>query len=379
MNPIHSLLLGLLASAATATAAPPAPETLTVETLPAPQAHWVYVLDIAFANENDARVHVFDADSHKRLGQVDAGFYPALALPPDGKTLTVATTYYARGTRGARTDVVEFTDRSTLATTGEVVLPAKHVMSIPSYFSMGYSSDGKQLYVSYITPAASFGVIDPQKKRVLSEIDTAGCVLVIPWGQRRVSSICDGGQLMTVSLDATGHETARSRTDRFFDAETDPIFVQGVPARGGYVFLSFLGQVHEVDLTGAEPQVRGAWSLLSGAADRGWRPGGFQIGAIHPGLGRLFVAMHRGGEGTHKDGGTEIWVFDLKTHQRVARWALNRSQIDPVVAVQVSQDAHPVLFAATETGNLAVLDALSGQVRHVEKHLGQTPQFLVNP
>jgi methylamine dehydrogenase heavy chain len=63
-----------------------------------------------------------------------------------------------RGSRGARTDVVEFTDNSTLAVTHEIVLPPKRAMTIPTYFNLAYSADSRFLYVSYVTPAASFGV-----------------------------------------------------------------------------------------------------------------------------------------------------------------------------------------------------------------------------
>jgi methylamine dehydrogenase heavy chain len=50
-----------------------------------------------------------------------------------------------------------------------------------------------------------------------------------------------------------------------------------------------------------------------------------------------------------------------------------------VLAVQVSQDPAPILFAATDHSDVAVLDALSGRLRHVEKHLGQTPWMMLNP
>jgi methylamine dehydrogenase heavy chain len=89
--------------------------------------------------------------------------------------------------------------------------------------------------------------------------------------------------------------------------------------------------------------------------------------------------MHRGGEGTHKNGGTEIWVFDMKTHQRVARWPVASQKLSPVLAIQVSQDDAPLVFAATDHADVAVFDALTGQLRHVEKQLGQTPWLLMTP
>jgi methylamine dehydrogenase heavy chain len=381
--PRWAAALGLAVSSAAlcATPTPPPPlpaEHLTVEKLPARGPHWVYLVDYAFDNEIDSRVYLYDADVHRRLGQIDAGFLPGFALSPDGTMSVVATTYFARGGHGARTDVVEFTDTATLTTSREIVLPTKRLHAVPTLFNVAYSSDGRLLYVSYVTPAASFGVLDPARGTVLAEIDTAGCMLVIPSGANRVSSLCESGRLLTVTLDAQGHEAARSMSAPFFDADRDPVFVQGISTARGFAFLSFLGQVHEVDLTGAEPVFVPPWSLI-GSGEQGWRPGGEQVGAIHRALGKLFVQMHRGGEGTHKDGGSELWVFDLASHARLARWPLKAAGLKPVVALEVSQDATPVLFAATEAADLAIIDAGSGHIRHVERRLGQTPWQLLTP
>jgi len=361
-------------------AAPPLPtEHLTVEKLGPAKAHWVYVVDEAFFNETDARVDLFDGDSYRRLGQIDAGFNPGVNLSPDGSTTVVATTYFARGGHGARTDVVEFTDNSTLSLTGEIVLPPKRANTLPTYFNLAYSADSHFLYVAYVTPASSFGVLDPAKKTVLDEIDTAGCVLVIPSGPNRVSSLCESGRMLTVTLDADGHEASRALSEPFFDADTDPVFVQGVASKDGYLFLSFLGHVHEVDFSAPQPVFRAPWSIVTSAEKGHWRPGGQTVAALHRGLGRLYVPMHRGGEGSHKSGGTEIWVFDLKTHERLARWPLSAHKLAAVIAIQVSQDDAPIVFAATEKSDVAVFDALTGQLKHIEKQLGQTSWFFLNP
>jgi methylamine dehydrogenase heavy chain len=377
----RAVLLSLATSPLLAATPPPLPtEHLTATTLAPNTPHRIYVLDEAFMNEIDARIHVFDGDTYRRLGQIDAGFNPGFNLSPDGKTTVVGATYFARGSRGTRTDVVEFTDNSTLAVTHEIVLPSKRAMTLPTYFNLGYSADSRFLYVSYVTPAASFGVLDPAKGTVLDEIDTAGCVLVIPSGPNRVSSICESGRLLTVTLNPDGQEASRAMSEPFFDADIDPIFVQGIPTTEGYTFLSFLGQVHPVDFSAAQPSFHPPWSLVTAAEKaQGWRPGGTQVGAIHRKSGKLFVPMHRGGEGTHKDPGTEIWVFDMKTHQRIARWPLQPRKLEKVLSVQVSQDDAPILFAATDHADVAVLDALTGEVRHVEKQLGQTPWLMINP
>jgi methylamine dehydrogenase heavy chain len=373
-------LLGAAACAAAATVPPPLPaEQLTVEQLGPQSPHWAYVVDEAFQNEIDARVYLFDGDSDRRLGQIGAGFYPGAILSPDGKTTAVATTYFSRGTRGERTDVVEFTDNATLEATGEIMLPPKRALTIPTIFNLAYSSDGRFLYVAYITPADSFGVLDPTRKKVLGEIGTAGCVLVIPWGRNQVSSLCESGRLLTVELDAQGREASRFLSQPFFDADKDPVFVQGIPTAKGYEFISFLGEVHDLDFTSGRPSAMAPWSLVD-ASDRGrWRPGGVQIGALHRGLGRLYVPMHRGGEGSHKEGGSEIWVFDNAHHVRIARWRVPSKSLGAVIAVAVTQDEHPLLFAATDSANLLVFDALTGKLHHVEKALGQTPWLILTP
>src|SRR5579883_180483 len=383
---IPSALLGLLGllGAASATQAAPVPpplpaEQLTVEQLAAQSPHWAYVVDEAFQNEIDSRVYLFDGDSYRRLGQIGAGFYPGAILSPDGKTTAVATTYFSRGTHGERTDVVEFTDNATLDVTGEVVLPPKRALTLPTIFNLAYSSDERFLYVAYITPATSFGVLDPARRKVLGEIDTAGCVLAIPWGRNQVSSLCESGRLLTVGLDDQGHEISRSLSRPFFDADKDPVFVQGIPTSNGYEFISFLGEVHDIDFTGGRPVAAAPWSLVD-ALDRGrWRPGGVQIAALHRALGRLYVPMHRGGEGSHKDGGTEIWVFDDTRHVRVARWRVPAKELGAVIAVQVTQDEHPLLFAATDNSCLLVFNGITGKLRHVEKALGQTPWVILTP
>jgi methylamine dehydrogenase heavy chain len=373
-------LFGVALATGAGAVPPPLPaEHLTVQSLPPRTPHWIFVFDESFENELDQRLHLFDGDTYHRLGQIDAGFGPGIAFSPDGGTTAVATTYFSRGSRGDRTDVVEFTDNRTLAVTGEIVLPPKRAQLFIPMYTLAYSADGHFLYAAYITPATSFAVLDPVQRKLLGEIDTAGCTMVIPSGPDRVSSLCESGRLLTVRLDAQGHEAARSMSEPFFNADTDPVFVQAIPTNEGYVFLSFLGAVHAVDLRGPQPQFAEPWSLVSDADKGVWRPGAEQVGAIHRGLGRLYVPMHRGGEGTHKDGGTEIWVFDLASHHRLARWPLPGARLTRILGVQVTQDDTPLLFAATESAQIAVVDARSGQVRHVEQHLGQTPWVLFSP
>lgn len=373
-------LLLSLAATATAGAAPPLPaEHLEVARLPAPSPHWIWIFDEALYNETDARLYLYDGDAHRELGQVDAGYYPAFSLSPDGRTTAVATTYYSRGSHGTRTDVVEYTDNATLALTGEVVLPPHRAQTLPTLYNSGYSADARFLYVTNLTPAASFTVVDVAKGAVVGDVDTDGCVMVIPSAARRVSSLCETGRLLSITLDESGKEAARSVSPPFFSVDKDPIFVQGIPTATGVLFLSFLGDAYGVDLAGAEPKFATPWPLVTGAERGHWRPGGAQVGAYHKRAARLYVPMHPGGPGTHKVGGTEIWVYDAAAHRRSARWRVDAARYGAVLAVQVTQDEHPLLFALTENAALLVMDAATGRLEHVEAKMGQTPWYLINP
>lgn len=354
------------------------PDQLTVEKLPAPGPRWFHVVDVNFTSMTDARVHLFDGDARRRLGQINAGFAPAVTLSPDGLTTAVATTYFSRGAKGERTDVVEFTDNRTLEPPTEIVLPPKHAQNVPTQYNLNWGSDGRFLFVANITPATSISVVDAQARRFVGEIDTAGCVLAFPAGPRRVASLCESGKALVVDIDDEGRETGRRLSARFFDADRDPIFVSGERTATGMAFVSFAGSVHEADFAATEPAFKASWSFVTDAERRqGWRPGGLQPMAVHRATNRLYVAMHKGRPGSHKDPATEIWVVDLGTKQRVARWKLADRKIDPVHAVQVSQDAGPLLGAITVTSDLVLMDARTGRPRHVEKAVGVTSSLLL--
>ena len=74
-----------------------------------------------------------------------------------------------------------------------------------------------------------------------------------------------------------------------------------------------------------------------------------------------------------------MWVFDLKSHQRIARWGLGSPKLKPIVSIQVSQDEQPLVFAATYDADFAVYDGLTGKLKHIEKQLGETPWLIYNP
>ena len=375
-----ALLTAWIAGAAT-TPPPPLPaEHLTVATLPERSPHWVFGYDSSVSNETDYRIYVYDGDQHRDLGQLDVGYYAGFALSPDHRTTAIATTYFSRGGHGTRTDVVEFWDNTTLALLpGEILLQSKRAQTLPSLYNVHYSADQHFLYVTNLTPAASYSVVDLAKRAVVAEVDTDGCVLVIPSAPRRVSSLCENGRLLTVTIDDTGHESSRTVSAPFFNVDKDPIFVQGIPTAKGVTFLSFLGDVYAVDLSGPEPAFAAPWPIVTAAERDRWRPGGTQPAALHEHLGRLYVVMHKGGEGSHKQAGSEIWVVDVASHRRLARYPVDVAKYGGAISVQPSQDDRPLLFVATENSSLLIMDALTGRLQYAEPKLGQTCCYLINP
>ena len=383
MRILQSLLVGIamlgMAGSVAAQTKPPLPaEQVSVNRLPAQGPHWVYIFDEALNNEIDARVVLFDADSHRTLGQIDVGYWANIALSPDGKTTAAVTTYWSRGSRGIRTDVIEFTDNATLSVSGEVVLQPKRLQGPITPFNASFSPDQALFYVSNLTPASSITPVDLRQKTLLPEIDTDGCVLAMATGLRQVSSLCESGRLLSVTLNEAGHETARALSEPFFDVDKDPVFVQGVQHGSQLWFVSFLGDIYGVNFATGAAHFDAVWPLVSPALRGQWRPGGTQTIAVQPYTQRLYVAMHKGGEGTHKIGGSEVWAFDLKTHRRVGRFLIS-PQLGAVGALQVSQDADPRLYVATDRSNFLVLDPATGKILHVEPKIAQSPWYLFNP
>jgi methylamine dehydrogenase heavy chain len=115
-----------------------------------------------------------------------------------------------------------------------------------------------------------------------------------------------------VTLDDDGHESARVRSQAFFDPKADPVTEKAVRYGNKWVFVSFDGIVHTVDVSGPDVRFEEPWPLLSTADhEQSWRIGGMQHLAVHQRSGRLYALVHRGGPDTHKEPGEEVWIYDL--------------------------------------------------------------------
>ncbi len=350
--------------------------------------HWFWASDLALH-----RTALFDADAGELLGTISSGtagvgfvIFPLFAAGQ--REIYLPETYFSRGVRGDRTDVVTVYDGRTLAPTAEIPLPPKRAEYFPGNAANALSDDGRFLAVFNLTPMASLSIVDVQARRFVTEVSTPGCSLVYAAGPRRFFMLCANGAALTVDLDDAGTPTV-ARTEPFFDPQKDPLTEKAVRRGGEWLFVSFAGMIQPIDVTGPQLKVGERWPLLS-EADRSaaWRIGGAQHLAIHGPTGRLYGLVHRGPADTHKQAGTEVWVWDVGSHTRLqripvvspfasflgqqagiertswSRWALDKAVTNPGAdGILVTQDDHPVLLVgATTPPTITVHDAMSGAV-----------------
>ena len=339
--------------------------------------HWVLLQDGAFFHMLNGKVIVVDADSddpERRIkGMVDSSFIGQFYQSTSRPEFYIAETFYSRGTRGDRTDVITIVDKTSLTQVGEVVIPPKRISGMPTNYHL-QALDNERLLVAYnFTPATSVSVVDIVNREFLAEIPIPGCSLVYPTAGRAFASLCTDGTMIRVQLDDAGNQSSVSRTDVFFDANNDPLMEKPAIIDGIAYFPSFLGRVVPVDLSGDEIEVGDEWSLV-GDEEGGWRPGGIQVTGKDA-AGRLYVLMHpEGYEGSHKDPGVEIWVFDVGSGSRVDRIALEL----PAITFGVTIDDEPLLLTTNINLEVDVYDVASGEYQRTLSGTGAQTPFLIH-
>jgi methylamine dehydrogenase heavy chain len=369
-----ALGLTLASAATTARAADEEPAFGTQEDHPTrvlstPQPHWVYVLDPASIT---SKIWILDGDSLELKGTVDAGYSPNLVLSHDANAFYVTETFWSRGTRGDRTDVVTAYDPKTLSPTAEVILPAGRILIVPKKHDAQLTTDGRYLVSLNMNPGFSLSVVDVKENRYVGEVETGGCGLVFPTGAASVASLCPDGSFAHITFDGAGGARVEDG-EPFFDAENEPVFEHAALHRptGRGLFVSYDGWVYPVELNG-RPRVGQRWRL-QGQGEEDWRPGGWQVAAYHAPTNRLFVLMHEGGRWTHKQAGEEVWVFDAASGRRLERVELD----EEADCLGVTSDDQPLLFASSEEeASVQVYDATSYEHQDTKEDLGDSPCVL---
>jgi len=236
------LLTAMVQAAPPAQTPPELPaETLTVTSLAQAPTSRVYVADIAISHIADGRIRVFEATQGRFLGMVSTGFAGNFTLSTKSDELYVATTYYSRGTRGERTDVLEVHDTVHLAPKYEVILPPRHAQALNYRGLVRVTGSGRFVLVQNATPATSITVVDLSARQVVNEVPTPGCWGTLPAASgHRFSMLCGDGKVATVTLNDQGQVTDRQVSAKLFDADTDAWFHHAEQVGDRYWFVSFL-------------------------------------------------------------------------------------------------------------------------------------------
>jgi methylamine dehydrogenase heavy chain len=399
-------LVACLLAAAAPVDADVAPEELgQVARLPDRASdHWLWVPDRVLRHSI-----LLDGDSGKMLGAVDSGPQITPKAPLWSHTrneIYNVDTTYSRGHRGERHDYLVIYDSRTLEVKGEVEIPPKAADTGTGIALVGLLDGERFVVVLNQSPGASVSVIDVEARRVVGVVQTAGCAAVFPAGPTRFGMLCGDGTAITVHLTKNGELDRIVRSAAFFEVVEDPITEKGVRDGSIWWFASFGGLLYEVDFSGVAPVAKPPWPLFTdGELEDGWRIGGAQHLAYHPGTARLYSVVHRGGPGSHKDPGADIWVYDVAAKKKVDAFtapSLIVAFLGPqagfdaegtfgkvldfllpnlgVHSIAVTQDSQPLLFLRNaDLGAVGVLDALSGEhLRNIDE-TGLSGALLVIP
>jgi methylamine dehydrogenase heavy chain len=318
-------------------------ETIQIEVLPdhsGQQWFWTFGPGIPFASES--RAYLFDADG-ENLGQLNAGTWlTSLVFDELRDEILTVETYFSRGTRGTRSDQVVIYDPHTLQVKQEISIPPKRMEAVKSTGVATLSDDNRFLLVVNFTPAQSVSVVDLEKREFVTEIETPGCSVLYPAGNRDFYSICGNGGFMQIRLDDEGQVVFKKRHPPLFDPVND--FLTTAASRIGdtWYFVSFENNVRAITMTADGVGISKQWSLVTDEErEDNWRISGQHHTAAHKKSKRLFVLMHRGEAHTFEEPGEQVWVFDTLSGQRIKTIDLN----DVALSIAVSQDPEATLYS----------------------------------
>jgi len=336
--------LSLVLFVPTAQAQIPA-ETVGNETMAPPDDNW-------FISKSGRGGYIYDAETGEMHGLISlSNQTPAVEVSRERGEFYAAERYYSRGVRGDRTDIVTVYDFENLSPVAEIEIPQK-MEGQPIRRHAGLTGNGRYFLAFNMTPAQSVTVVDVENRTFVGEVSTPGCGIIMPVDDLAFMTICGDGMLQLIQLGADGTEANRVRGSQFFDVQDDPVFDRPEPTADGWWLISYEGKAFDVSVDGTDIEVSEGWDLLAG--DDQWRPGGRQFYSVHAPSGFAYVLMHEGGEFTHYQAGTEIWIYDINAQRRVERLEL----ATPASNLFVTQSDDPKLIVADDDGKIHVYDAV---------------------
>jgi len=344
------------------------PDTIGQETMSAPAENW-------FISKTGAGAYIYDGLSGEMQGMLSlAGFNaPSVQAYGPRREFYAAESYYSRGVHGDRTDVVTIYDYENLAPVAEIEIPKKiAVLSFAGH--LGLTGNGRHLMVFNMTPAQSVSIVDVENRNFVGELSTPGCAIIMPTGEDDFLMICGDGTLQLIQLDQSGEESSRVRSEQFFVVEEDAVYDRPVRTEDGWLLISHAGKAFDVTRDGTQIMIS-EWSILSDAdVEEKWLPGGGQLKTVQQNLGLLYILMHQGGEFTHHEPGTEIWVFDINQRRRIARIELEVAARN----LMVTQESEPKLIVSDTEDGLHVYDARQMKLERTITDPGPSASLLVD-
>ncbi|MEK7266499.1 MAG: amine dehydrogenase large subunit [Pseudomonadota bacterium] len=388
------------AAVSVAVAELPVEPTPMVRSLPSDYPDsFVFLVDGNFWGMESGKVVIADVgsetDNHRgAIGAAQFGFFAAAKTRPE---LYVVETFYSRGHRGERTDVLTIYDKSSLMQIGEVVLPGgKRMQSLTEKGDFQLSADERYAYVFNFTPASSVTIVDLVKRKIVGDVDTPGCNLAFALKAGGFASLCGNGGVVSTKLDANGKVTGQTMSAPFQDIDKAPMFTRPAIVDGVGYFPTYDGRIQPIDFNGAEAVVGEAWPIVAVQTDaapkkKSWRdripgfgksdhaggatlPSGWQLMSSDD-AGRLYVLMRRNATfNDHDTGGDEVWVIDPKSRDVVNKIKLRgESQL-----IEVTGGADPYLVALNLDMSLDVLKASNGQfVRRIGGQMTMSPFAMI--
>lgn len=304
--------------------------------------NWFWIWGSNAPNMVDGRAYLFD-DTGRSRGLLSTGMWSnGLVMSQRRDELYASEIYFSRGVRGTRSDVITVYDARTLSPRHEIEIPPKRMTSLISTGLSVLSDDERFLLVLNFTPAQSISIVDLEQRRFVGEVAIPGCASIYPAGPRDFYAICGNGGFFHLRLDDQGQVVAQERTQPLFDPLKDLLLTTGVRMGDTWYFVSQQNNAYGIRMGADGIEAGSRWSLVSDAerAD-GWGIAGNHGTALHVRSGRLFVLMHQDKPENYQKPGTEVWVFDVRSQQRVARIELKEQS----TAIGVSQGEQPRLYS----------------------------------
>ena len=319
------------------------PEQAGVETLKDHQGQqWFWLWGNRAPSMIDGRALLFD-DNGKMLGQLDTGFWFNSLLPARTRNeLFSVETYFSRGTRGTRTDVVTVYDPLTLTPKREIAIPPKRINALGNTGLSVLSDDERFLLVLNFTPAQSISIVDLDADAFVAEVETPGCASIYPAGPRDFYAICGDGGFLHLRLGEQGQVLLSERSQPLFDPLKDLLTTAASRIGDTWYFVSQDNQAYAIQMNAEHLSLAKQWSLLStDERSDDWRISGVQHTAVHEASGRLYVLMHQGAPETFQEPGTEVWVYDVHSGKKIQTIELQELSI----AIGVSSGEQPRLYS----------------------------------